>query len=419
MTLAACGLDFGTSNTTLGVVDRGEARLVPLEGGSTTLPSAIFFDFERPGESIIGRQAIASYVDGLEGRFMRALKSVLGTSLIDEETQLNRSRIGFRDVIGRFIAEAKRRAEAGGAPIEAVVHGRPVHFVDGDAAADARAQTALEEIAHSVGFRHVSFQFEPIAAALGYELEQVTREEIALVADIGGGTSDFSIIRLGPKRWLRPDRTDDLLANDGVRVGGTDFDREFNLASIMPLLGYRSAMRRPGLLTPNHYFTDLASWSKINFLYAPTVLSEIRQVARESAHPDRLKRLIRVLEQRRGHGLAIAVESAKIVLSDAENAAIDLTWVEKDLSVTVDRPALTVATQPLADRIADCIRRSLVSAGLKPDGVDAVFLTGGSTLLTHVRSAILDALPSARVVDGDKFTSVGHGLTVEAARRYR
>lgn len=419
MTISACGLDFGTSNTTLGVVERGAARLAPLDSGSTTLPSAIFFDFERPGESIIGRQAIAAYVDGLEGRFMRALKSVLGTSLIDEETQLNRSRIGFRDVIGRFIAEAKRRAEAGGAPLEAVVHGRPVHFVDGDPAADARAQNALEEIAHSIGFRHVSFQFEPIAAALGYELEQVKREEIALVADIGGGTSDFSIIRLGPKRWLRSDRTDDLLANDGVRVGGTDFDRDFNLASIMPLMGYRSAMRRPGLLTPNHYFTDLASWSKINFLYAPTVLSDIRQVAREAACPDRLNRLIRVLEQRRGHGLAIAVETAKIALSDAENTAIDLTWVEKELSVTVDRPALIDATQPLADRIADCIRRSLASAGLTPDGVDAVFLTGGSTLLTHVRSAILEALPAARVVDGDKFTSVGHGLTVEAARRYR
>ena len=418
MTMTACGLDFGTSNTTLGVVDAGEARLAPLEGGSTTLPSAIFFDFERPGAAIVGRQAIASYVEGLDGRFMRALKSVLGSSLIDEETQLNRSRISFRDVIGRFISETKRRAEAGGPPLDAVVHGRPVHFVDGDADADARAQNALEEIAKSVGFRHVSFQFEPIAAALGYELEQVRGEEIALVADIGGGTSDFSIIRLGPKRWLRPDRADDVLANDGVRVGGTDFDRDLSLAAVMPEMGYRSALRRPGLVTPNYYFTDLASWSKINFLYAPTVLAEIRQVVREAADPNRLNRLVRVLEQRRGHSLAIAVETAKIALSDAEAAQIDLSWVEKDLVLSINRTDLIEATKLLADRIADCISRSLKTAGLSADGVDAVFLTGGSTLLSHVRSAILDALPAARVVDGDKFTSVGHGLTVEAARRY-
>ncbi len=418
MTPTACGLDFGTSNTTLGVVSRGDARLAALDGGSTTLPSAIFFDFDRPGETIIGRQAIAAYVDGADGRFMRALKSVLGTSLIDEETQLNRSRIGFRDVIGRFLSEAKRRAEAAGAAIDSVVHGRPVHFVDGDAAADARAQTALEEIAHSVGFRHVSFQFEPIAAALGYELEQVSAEEIALVADIGGGTSDFSIIRLGPRRWLRPERADDVLANDGVRVGGTDFDRDLNLAAVMPHLGYRSTMRRPGLLTPNHYFTDLASWSKINFLYAPTVLTEIRQVEREAAEPQKLRRLVKVLEQRRGHGLAIAVEAAKIALSDDAATDIRLDWIEPNLTVAIDRPGLVSATQPLADRIADCIRRCLTSAGLAADRIDAVFLTGGSTLLTHVRSAILAELPKARVVDGDKFTSVGHGLTVEAARRY-
>jgi hypothetical chaperone protein len=171
-------------------------------------------------------------------------------------------------------------------------------------------------------------------------------------------------------------------------------------------------------VTPNYYFTDLASWSKINFLYAPTVLAEIRQVVREAADPNRLNRLVRVLEQRRGHSLAIAVETAKIALSDAEAAQIDLSWVEKDLVLSINRTDLIEATKLLADRIADCISRSLKTAGLSADGVDAVFLTGGSTLLSHVRNAILDALPAARVVDGDKFTSVGHGLTVEAARRY-
>jgi len=190
---------------------------------------------------------------------MRSLKSVLGTALIDEETLLLRSRIGFREVIGRFLAEAKRRAEAAAdIELDAVVHGRPVRFVDDDAAADARAERALEDIARSIGFRHVAFQLEPIAAAFAYEAE-LDREEIALVADIGGGTSDFSVVRLGPERRRRVERAGDVLGNDGVRVGGTDFDREFSLATVMTLLGRGSAMKLPGRAAPNLYFSDLST----------------------------------------------------------------------------------------------------------------------------------------------------------------
>jgi len=325
--MAACGLDFGTSNTTLGVVaaDR-EARLAPLDFGGATLPSAVFFDFESAA-MLVGKAAIDAYVAGGEGRLMRSLKSVLGTALIDEETLLLRTRIGFREVIGRFLAEAKRRAEAAaGTALDAVVHGRPVRFVDDDAAADARAERALEDIARGIGFRHVAFQLEPIAAAFAYEAG-LDREEIALVADIGGGTSDFSVVRLGPKRRRRVERTADVLGNDGVRVGGTDFDREFSLATVMKLLGRGSAMKLPGRAAPNLYFSDLATWSKINFLYAPKVLTELREVRRDSAHPELIGRLVRVVEQRRGHSLAIAVEAAKIALSagarDGRGARLD------------------------------------------------------------------------------------------------
>src|SRR4051812_49371006 len=178
--MAACGLDFGTSNTTIGVTARGGApHLVPLENGATTLPSAVFFDFDS-ATMAVGQAAIDAYVADGEGRFMRALKSVLGTALIDEETMLRSSRIGFRAVIAHFLGEIKRRAEAAsGAALDTVVHGRPVRFVDGDEAADARAERALAEIAQSIGFRHVAFQFEPIAAAFEYE-RQIAREEIAL-----------------------------------------------------------------------------------------------------------------------------------------------------------------------------------------------------------------------------------------------
>jgi len=291
------------------------------------------------------------------------------------------------------------------------------HRVNDVVNADAHAEGALAEIARSIGFRHVAFQFEPIAAAFEYE-RQIVREEIALVADIGGGTSDFSIVRLGPDRRGRLERAVDILGNEGVRVGGTDFDRDLNLATIMPLLGYRSAMRRRGLAAPNLYFTDLATWSKINFLYSSKVMAEMRDVRRESAHPALIDRLIRVIELRRGHTLAMAAEAAKVSLSEARRVAIPLDWIEPALAASIERESFETATAALASRIGERARRCLAQAGLAAERIDAVFLTGGSTLLPHVRRSILQTVPAANVVEGDKFGAVGLGLTVDASRRY-
>jgi hypothetical chaperone protein len=415
--MSYCGLDFGTSNSTLGTSGPEGPALVALEGDSTTLPSAIFFDF-RTARPLIGRAAIQAYVRGQDGRLMRSLKSVLGTDLIDQDTLLDTHRIGFRDVLARLVAGIKTRAEAViGAPLDSVVHGRPVHFVDGNAEADRRAQAALEDIAHSAGFRHVSFQYEPIAAALDYE-RQVVREEIALIADIGGGTSDFSIVRLGPGRRGQPDRAGDILANDGIRVGGTDFDQMLSLKAIMPHLGYQSPMTRPGLLAPNGYFTDLSSWARINFLYTPRVRAELAQVRRESARSDLIGRLVAVVEHQQGHRLAMGVERAKIALSGGKAIKLPLDWIEPGLAAVIAQRGFDAATADLAHGIGGMVRTCLADAGLAADAIAAVFLTGGSTLLANVRQAILGEVRGARVVDGDKFGSVGLGLTLEAALRY-
>lgn len=418
MASTSCGLDFGTSNSTAGIGgEPGGVRLAPLEGAATTLPSAIFFDFAT-GRVLFGRAAVDAYVGGADGRLMRSVKSVLATDLIDQETALNDRRIAFQDVIALLLGHIRRQVEqAAGRPVDAVVHGRPVHFVDGDPAADARAQDVLEGIARRVGFRHVSFQFEPIAAALHYEAG-IADEEIALIADIGGGTSDFSIVRLGPARAVRADRSDDILANDGIRVGGTDFDRLLSLEAVMPLLGYRSPMRRPGLTAPGSYFQDLATWSKINFLYTPRTVAEVRQVRHEAVRPALFDRLLAVLEHNLGHALALAAEHGKTALSDRPAAAIDLAIIEPGLRAEIDRALLAEAIAAPVLRIGERVRACLAQAGLRPADVSAVFLTGGSTLLPAVRRAIVAAVPEARIVEGDKFGSVGLGLTVETQRRY-
>src|SRR5665213_1555347 len=414
--MSICGLDFGTSNTTLGTIENRAPVLAALEPGYTTIPSAIFYEVD--GAVLIGRPAIEAYVDGAPGRLMRSLKAVLGTSLIDETTRLGRERIRFRDVIAYYLGAVKRRAEqATGHELRDVVHGRPVHFVDNAPDADRKAEQVLREIAGEVGFDEVTFQFEPIAAALDYE-RQISTEEVALIADIGGGTSDFSIVRLGPQRHRRSDRAVDILANDGVRIGGTDFDRQLSLGIVMPLFGFGSAMKRAGLDVPSSYCHDLATWSRINRAYEQPVIADIRRVRREASEPSLLDRLIRVVEEQRGHTLAMEVEDAKIALSDKRQAGIPLEWIEPGLHAGMSRPDLVSHTRQLAERIAARIKNCLAQARLSADDIDAVFLTGGSVKLAHVRKAITKAVPAARIVEGDIFGAVGKGLALEALRRY-
>ena len=413
--MAACGLDFGTSNTTLGAAGPEGPTLLPLEGAHRTIPSAIFFELGE--EPVIGRAATEAYVEGRSGRLMRGLKSVLGTPS-DGRGNPGRPAAHAAARHHRPLPHGREGAGRGRLrqSLDSVVHGRPVHFVDGDPEADRRAEDTLAPSRATSGSGPSSFQYEPIAAALDYE-RQVRSEEIALVADIGGGTSDFSIVRLSPERRGQADRAGDILANDGVRIGGTDFDRQLSLGTVMPLLGLGSPMRRGDLAVPNAYFHDLATWSAINRLYNAKTLREIDEVIRDCARPELVARLREAVEGERGHALAGAVEGAKIAASDHAATLLDLSLVERGLAVPVDRGTLAAQTDDLARAVAARIGRCLAQADLAPERIDALFLTGGSTGLPHLRAALTAALPAARVVEGDTFGSVGLGLTIEAARR--
>lgn len=364
-----CGLDFGTSNSTVACAAGTGVELLRLEGESRTLPSSIFFDFS-DGSATFGRAALQAYVDGAEGRLMRSLKSILGTALMDETTRIKARSYTFKDIIGLIVARLKAAAdEAVGDDVTRVVLGRPVHFVDDDPAADRRAQDALEEIARAAGFREIAFQYEPIAAALAYE-QDVTEEQYALIADIGGGTSDFSIVRVSPEGRNRADRASDVLANKGVHIGGTDIDRLFSMKSVMPLLGLNSEMRLPFgdkvLPVANAFFVDLSTWHRINLLYTPKVARDLKEMARHSLSPEKIARLAEVIESRRGHSIALAVESAKIDLSRAQTATIDLTDVERGFTIETTaamlheaiRDQLGALSRALAETLAD--RKSVV-----------------------------------------------------------
>lgn len=411
------GIDFGTSNSTVGIVENGKPRLVALEGSQVTLPSAVFFNFE-DGWTYYGRRAIEDYTAHVEGRLMRALKSVLGTSLIREKTRIKARSMTFSDILGGFVGHLKRRLdEARGAEVDHVVLGRPVHFVDEDAAADAEAQNELEKVALAQGFRHIAFQFEPIAAALDYE-QSVEHEELALIADIGGGTSDFSIVRVSPDRAQAADRRQDILANAGVHIGGTDFDRLLSVAKVMPELGYLTPTKDGKRNLPVSYFFDLATWQRINLLYSNKAMTDLRQIRYEAAHPELVDRMIDIVRHRQGHALAGNVEAAKVALTSQAQASIDLGLTEENLQVSVTAHDLDTAIDEAVHRIGNTILRTIAEAGLTPSRIDTVFLTGGSTGIDKVRRHILDLVPGAKAVDGDRFGSVGLGLALDAERKF-
>ncbi len=429
-----CGIDFGTSNSTVCVVDAdGRPEMVPLEDGQTTIPSTMFFDL-RDRTMIYGRQAVRRFLDGYEGRFMRALKSILGTGLMAESTRLGRERVPFEDILLGFIRHLKARAEAhAGQPLEAVVLGRPVHFNDHDPQADDQAQATLAGIAERAGFRDIRFQFEPVAAALAYE-HSLAAPELAFIADIGGGTSDFSIVKLDPAgRSGAPapapataERR--ILANAGVHVGGTDLDRRLSLAEVMPQLGLGTDLCDPfsGAVKtqiPVALFHDLATWHKIHLLYGPQTTKVVSEIAATAQRKDLFGRYERIIEQQSGHALAGMVEDAKIALSDHSDAEAQIPLGrltgEQGLALSLAYGAFEQSVEGEAARIGETVHRCLDQAAVAPDEIASVFLTGGSTAVPSVRRAICRAFTSPRIVEGEKFTSVGLGLGIEAHRQFQ
>ena len=412
----ACGIDFGTSNSTAGWSRPGLPALLPLEGGKPTLPSVVFFHAEDEHVSY-GRAALADYLAGYEGRLMRSLKSLLGTSMLDEHTEVAGRALPFRELLAQFIGELKHRAEkAAEQPFTRAVLGRPVFFVDDDAKADKHAENTLAEIAHAVGLKDIAFQYEPIAAAFDYE-SHIRREELVLVVDIGGGTSDFALVRLSPERAQKVERRDDILASGGVHIGGTDFDKYLSLASVMPTLGLGSRLQS-GLEVPSAQYFNLATWHTINQVYSKKSWTQISDIRRAAVDKDKLDRLQNLVRERAGHWLAMQVEAAKIALSDAPEAVMDLGRIAPGETLTLHRPNFDGAISELVGTVARTVTGLLKDAGVNGDDIDTVFFTGGSSGVPLLREQISSLLPQARSVEGDRFGSIGAGLALDAVRKF-
>lgn len=413
-----CAIDFGTSNSAVAVPQGTGAgmRLIELEPGQLTMPTAVFYFAEGPHDAdgpprAFGRAAVAAYVEGHDGRLMRSMKSILGSPLIDQTTDVGGGRgAKYADIVSGYLKRLRRLA---GEPERAVL-GRPVFFVDGDPERDAAAQAQLEACARAVGFREVQFQYEPIAAAFDFE-QQATREQIVLVADIGGGTSDFSIVRVGPERMQRIARRDDILASHGIHIAGTDFDRHIELAGLLQEFGYR-ATGPSGREVPSGIYFDLATWHLINTCYSPLRVAEWRGMKSWFTDVRQHARLMTVLEERLGHELAARAEGAKIAVSGGADTTVDLSHVEPGLVLPLSEKTAVDALRADLDRIISTAHETVALAGLKPGQIDALYFTGGSTGLRLLVDGMAAGFPQAARVSGDRFASVATGLGLHAQR---
>ncbi|NBB21857.1 Hsp70 family protein [Runella sp. CRIBMP] len=413
----SCGVDFGTSNSTIAYYRGDRLRLVPVEKHHTTIPSALFFE-RISNAPHYGREAVDLFLEREKGRFMRSLKRVLGTSVMKQGTMVNGAPMHFNKIIGQFIKHLKDKAETDAQQeIESVVMGRPVHFIDNDPVGNQNAQEELRVIAQNIGFKNIDFQFEPIAAAFAHEVN-VVGEQLALVVDIGGGTSDFTVIRLSQKYLNKLDRSGDILANTGVRIGGNDFDKDLSLHAFMPELGYRSTYGDKNLPVPLKFYYDLSEWSKINSLYTPKNLMLLRQYLGQSHDKTRFSRLLNVFTQESGHILLGVVEDTKIALTSDEVHEAPLDFIENGFTVTTAKSVFEEAITQEITNVANAATQCVQDAGVSPENIDLIILTGGSTEIPAVQLKFRELFPNATVSEENKLDSVGVGLAYDSKRKF-
>jgi len=413
MTAPVLAIDFGTSNSAAAVLDGGAVRRLEIEPGAGTLPTAVFF-LARGGAMRIGTAAADALVAGEEGRYMRALKSVLGTALLHEPRLIAGRRRTLAQVVTAFLAEVKARAEAAaGQRFDRVLSGRPVHFHTNAPDRDAQAEADLRACYLAAGFTDVAFRAEPEAAALACRAMGLAGEA-GLIVDIGGGTSDFSVFRSGVGGV-------EILASHGIRLGGTDFDHAVSMAHAMPLLGLGGALRRTfgdGLLpVPRGVYVDLSTWAMIPFLYTPETARLVADMQRHAVDQGPMQRLARVIADQSGHDLAFAVERGKIAANGgAPGAAIAMGMAEPGLTAAITPASLNAALLGYRDALRSAMLETLFRAGVAPGAVGSVVLVGGSSLMALVAAESRAVCRAARIERSEVFTAVVDGLALATAR---
>ncbi len=424
------GLDFGTTNSAIAIAaPGGEAVLTTFpedDHRTTTFRSVLYFDpdhLEPTGKprAIGGPGAITAYIQAeTRGRLVQSMKSHLASTLFKHTAILGHS-YTLEELIALIIHQLKAAAEAQFGEIgERVVVGRPAHFSgttteEEDAFALDRLRTAIQ----LGGFTEIEFELEPVAAAYQYE-QQLDHDELVLIADFGGGTSDFCLIQLGPSARKRGRRQEDIIGTDGVAIAGDIFDSSLVRHLVAPQLGlgseYRSLFNRL-LPAPLWLYEKLERWHQLSFLKTRETMELLRQIRFGALEPEKIDALIQVVEEDLGYHLFRAVEHTKCELSTAVTSDFFFRDAFVDIREKVQRHEFEQWIAPEAQAIAQCVDRLLANCGATPQDVGSVFLTGGSSFVPAVRQIFAQRFGAQRLRGGEELTTVARGLALRALER--
>lgn len=421
--VAKMGLDFGTTNSAIALFQDDVVKVVNISNRETierTLPSVLFFTEDR--ETYVGQQAIDEYVNygGGYGRFLQSLKAYLPQATFTE-TRIFGKRYELEDLIAFILSEIKSLGERNvGSPIDTVTLGRPVVFSE-DAEKDSLAERRLREAATRAGFKDILFEFEPIAATLAYAEQMPSKaEEIVLMGDFGGGTSDFNVMRLTQGPLSQAEKKERVMAVGGVYIGGDTFDARVMWEKISPHFGrganYRG-MSGQILPVPIHLSRAICEWHRISFLRDPRTLQSIKEIKLTTDNPRAIENLETLILQNKGFMIFQAIERAKKELSTEMESRIHY----RDSSLEIDEVVTRAEfEQFLAEDLASisrCVADTLLKAGIEAEKVDRVLLTGGSSFVPCVRRLFENTFGKEKIVYLDAFTSVAHGLARSASLR--
>jgi hypothetical chaperone protein len=424
------GMDFGTSNSAIGLIDgSGAARIVShdnagLSAASTsdTLRSMVAFDQAHRDDdgklaALVGQQAIAAYLNGDgECRLLQSFKSHLTSKLFTSANIFNAA-YSLERLIALVVERLRRSAEAaGGAPLTRVVAGRPVRFVAEDGKdADDFAVGRLTDAFAQAGITEVAFEYEPIAAAYYYE-RGLDHDETVLVADFGGGTSDFCLVRLGPGRATMTNPRDAIIGTGGVGIAGDTFDRRIVERGLAEFFGKNTTYLSNGkdLPVPDWVYGKFSRWHHISFLGTGSTLRMLRDIQRFASHPERIEDLLTLIEYNLGYHLYRSVEATKVALSGHE--AVDFVFDHDPIRIQrrIQRAEFEQWISPELQAIEECVDTLLASTATPATKVDRVFMTGGSSLVPAVRAIFDNRFGHDRVSAGGEFVSVASGLAYRA-----
>ena len=449
------GFDYGTSNCAMGVVrPEGHVELLSIEQGKAFMPSTLYAldrdliceqvglnirdaqikqdyislrsgplaraqrvrreeGFDSQEQSLfVGQDAFNQYLAWpSEGYFVKSPKSFLGASGLRPEFIAF-----FEDIVTAMMQGIKQRCEAQlGEEINHTVIGRPVNFQGLHAEkSNKQAIDILTIAAKRAGFKSVEFLFEPIAAGLNFE-ERLTTDKTVLVVDVGGGTTDCAMVRMGPNHKHKELRQDDFIGHSGERIGGNDLDIQLAGKNLMPLFGMKSTLKN-GLHVPTKAYWDAVSTNDVGaqttFNHQQTGL-HLDQLLRDCSEPELIKRFINLRNENQNHHVVRSAEQAKIALSNSELTHVDIGYIEKDLGCDVSQNQFAKAIERPLQKMLDLMEEAIKQAGGLPD---LIYVTGGSAQSPVLRKAIEEKLGSIEVVDGDHFGSVAAGLSVWAKR---